>query len=318
MKMDKTWLLRLYPRAWRDRYEDEFAALLEQCPFSLGDLFDIIVGAINAHMHPCVPLQGGIAFMLKRLRGAMIMGLCASICFFVAGVMFEETTHDDYFFTLTAYFPRFYPAYTVLSIVIVIGVAVALLALMVGGLPIAWTVIRRAGSVARKELLFWAVPLSSLVVLLAGNYVLLGVEDTSIALPAGVAELLGVTYLIVLVGAAFASTAAVARAVTGSMVSEQRLHFALIPATVATVAMGLTLAATIAWGVSLSMDAPWLFTSDIYFRVKAFALWSMTLADAWLIIVVVMAASTGFAALSLIHARSIVMAPNHRLLPESK
>lgn len=311
MKMDRTWLLRLYPRAWRDRYEEEFAALLEQCPFSLGDLFDIIVGAIDARMHPCVPLQGGRAFMIGRLSGAMIMGFCAYISFFVAGVTFEETTHDDYFVTLTAYLPRFYPAYTVFSLVIVIGFAVALLAVLVGGLPIAWAVIRRAGSVARKELLFWAVPLCSLVVLLAGNDVLLAVEDTRIALPAGVAELVGVTYLVVLVGAAIASTAAVARAVTRSTISEHCFHFALIPATVATVAMGLTLAATIAWGVSLSADAPWLFTSDIYYSVNAMAIWSMTLAGAWLVIVVVMAASTGCAALSLIHARSIVMTPHH-------
>jgi hypothetical protein len=75
--------------------------------------------------------------------------------------------------------------------------------------------------------------------------------------------------------------------------------------------MGLTLAATIAWGVSLSADAPWLFASDIYFRVRAFAIWSMTLAGAWLVIVVVMAASTGFAVLSLIHARSIVLTSHH-------
>ena len=311
MKMDRRWLLRLYPHAWRDRYEDEFAALLEQCPFSWGDLLDIIVGAIDAHMHPCVSLQGGRAFMIPRLRGAMTMGLCASISFFVAGVTFEETTHEPYFVTLTTYLPRFYPAYTVFSIMILIGFAVALFAVMVGGLPIAWTVIRRAGSVARKELLFWAIPLCSFVVLLAGNYVLLVVEDTPIALPAGVAELLGVTYLVMLVGAAIASTVAVARAVTRSTVSEQSFHFALIPATVATVAMGLTLAATIAWGVSLSMDAPWLFTSDTYYSVNAVAIWSMTLAGAWLVIVVVMAASTGCAALSLIRARSILVTSHH-------
>ncbi len=310
MKMDRTWLLRLYPRAWRDRYGDEVAALLEQCPFSLGDLFDIIVGAIDAHLHPCVPLQGGITFMTQRLCGAMILGLCASVSFFGADVTFEETAHDDYFVALTAYLPRFYPAYTAFSLVIVIGVAVALLALLVSGLPIAWAVIRRAGAVARKELLFWAVPLCSFAVLLPSSYVLLAVEDTRIALPAGVAALLGVTYLVVLVGAAIASSAAVARAVTGCTVSEQRLHSALIPATVATGAMGLTLVATIAWGVFLNMEAPWLFTSDIYYRVDAFAIGSMTPADAWLVIVVVMAVSTGCAALSLIRARSIVMAPH--------
>jgi hypothetical protein len=314
MKMDRTWLLRLYPRAWRDRYQDEFVALLEQCPFSLGDVFDIIAGAIDAHLHACVPLQAGITFMIQRLRGAMILGLCAAISFFGAGVTFEETAYDDYFVSLTAYLPRFYPVYPVFSLLIDIGVTVALIALLVGGLPIAWTVIRHAGSVARKELLFWAVPLCSFAVLLPGSYVLLAVEDTRIALPASVAALLGVTYLVMLVGASIASSAAVARAVTGSTVSEHRLHFALICATVATGAMGLTLVAIIVWGVFLNMEAAWLFTSGIdYYRVNAFALGSMTLVDAWLGWVVVMAVSTGCAALSLIRARSIVMAP-HRLV----
>jgi len=215
MKINRTWLLRLYPRAWRDRYEDEFAALLEQCPFWLGDLLDIIVGAIDAHPHPCVPLQGGIALLIQRLRGAMILGLCASISFFGAGVTFEETAHNDYFVALTAYLPRFYPVYPVFSLVIDIGVTVALLALLVGGLPIAWAVIRHAGSVARKELRFWAVPLCSFAVLLPGSYVLLAVEDTRIALPADIAALLGVTYLVVLVGAAIASAAAASPQISG-------------------------------------------------------------------------------------------------------
>ena len=34
MKQLYCWLLRLYPRAWRDRYGEEFLALLESCPLS--------------------------------------------------------------------------------------------------------------------------------------------------------------------------------------------------------------------------------------------------------------------------------------------
>jgi hypothetical protein len=35
------WLVRLYPRAWRERYEEEFVAMLEQGPVSIRDLFDV-------------------------------------------------------------------------------------------------------------------------------------------------------------------------------------------------------------------------------------------------------------------------------------
>jgi len=41
-------LLRCYPRAWRERYEAEFIALLEARKPRLGDIFDILLGAWDA------------------------------------------------------------------------------------------------------------------------------------------------------------------------------------------------------------------------------------------------------------------------------
>ncbi len=45
-------LLRLYPRPWRERYEDEFRELLDARPASLADRVDIIRGALDARLHP--------------------------------------------------------------------------------------------------------------------------------------------------------------------------------------------------------------------------------------------------------------------------
>jgi len=47
-------LVRLYPRAWRERYEAEFLDLLEARPPTLGDRFDILRGALDARLHPQV------------------------------------------------------------------------------------------------------------------------------------------------------------------------------------------------------------------------------------------------------------------------
>jgi hypothetical protein len=47
-------LIRLYPRAWRERYEDEFLALLEARPPTIGDRLDIVRAALDARMHPQV------------------------------------------------------------------------------------------------------------------------------------------------------------------------------------------------------------------------------------------------------------------------
>ena len=45
-------LVRLYPRRWRHRYGDEFAALLEDAPLSSRMVIDIVRGAIAAHFDP--------------------------------------------------------------------------------------------------------------------------------------------------------------------------------------------------------------------------------------------------------------------------
>jgi hypothetical protein len=50
--MNESIWLRLYPRAWRARYGDELAALLEARTPSLEDRLDLVRGALDAHLHP--------------------------------------------------------------------------------------------------------------------------------------------------------------------------------------------------------------------------------------------------------------------------
>jgi hypothetical protein len=45
-------LVRLYPKAWRKRYEREFEELLRERPIRLRGLVDIVLGAVDAHLHP--------------------------------------------------------------------------------------------------------------------------------------------------------------------------------------------------------------------------------------------------------------------------
>ena len=47
-------LVGLYPRAWRDRYEDEFLSLIRDRPPTLVERFDIVRGAVDARLHPQV------------------------------------------------------------------------------------------------------------------------------------------------------------------------------------------------------------------------------------------------------------------------
>ena len=44
-------LLRCYPRRWRERYGEEFAALLEERPLGPFDVADVLLGALDAQLH---------------------------------------------------------------------------------------------------------------------------------------------------------------------------------------------------------------------------------------------------------------------------
>lgn len=73
-----TALLRLYPRAWRERYSDELVALLEDHPASVVDHLDLIRGALDARLHPQV--RGAAAKPDKEIPvNQRLLGVLAAI-----------------------------------------------------------------------------------------------------------------------------------------------------------------------------------------------------------------------------------------------
>ena len=74
----RSWL-RLYPRAWRDRYEDELLDVLGAGPFTVRTRVDLVGGALDAHVHPLTPpsppvvaaLIAGLAWMAAGLFSAV-------------------------------------------------------------------------------------------------------------------------------------------------------------------------------------------------------------------------------------------------------
>ena len=79
------WLVRLYPAGWRERYEDEFMALLEDARPSLTDFADILLGALDARLF-LRDATGGTLTMLTRYRAANIAVFCSWILFVLAGL----------------------------------------------------------------------------------------------------------------------------------------------------------------------------------------------------------------------------------------
>jgi hypothetical protein len=62
------WLLRLYPRPWRQRYGDEVAAMLAGRPFSFAVAVDLVAGAIDVWLHPSATLAAATAASRQKER----------------------------------------------------------------------------------------------------------------------------------------------------------------------------------------------------------------------------------------------------------
>src|SRR5262245_6566196 len=82
-------LLRLYPSRWRERYEAEFAALLESHSTSPSTVVDVIAGAIVAHARSIIDAlrPGGIAWDVLRHELRYVARGLARQPVFTAGVV---------------------------------------------------------------------------------------------------------------------------------------------------------------------------------------------------------------------------------------
>jgi hypothetical protein len=254
--MDLTpYLLRLYPAAWRERYGDEFAALLEETPLSLHSVCDVLLGALDARRLGF----GRISDMLDRLRRAEITIFCAYIAFVVSGLGFAKMTEYDDFADAT----RAHPAIGVAFNVLVAGAWIAFAAMLVGGLPLA-LVAARSALVARRWriLALLATPAFAFAAfvgytLVLGQVVAPALHAGSGPTPTNVVLFLSLAAVFIL--AAIASTAGVIRAIAASDIPERLYTFARLPAAVAVLAMTIVTGALLAWGLGLQTGVPELF-----------------------------------------------------------
>ncbi len=279
-------LLSLYPRSWRDRYADEAAVVLEQQPVSPKGILDIVGGALDAHLHPQYA-AGVRPAMATRLRASTLTIFCAYIGFALAYITLQRLADPQAPYDAVA---RAHVGVAATFIAIVAGSILAALAVVAGGLPIAWVVVRRALAARRRDILaLCLVPPLALATFVGWTLVvahLVARAGTAPRVPTTFQWALVVSWEGLAVLTVLASTAAIVLAITRGEVGARLLGFALAPATVATAAMGLTLAATVVWGVSVMMYAPHLFDRDIG------AIW-------FLGVVGLMTVSTGVASVSL-------------------
>lgn len=174
-------LLRLYPRAWRERYEEEVLAMLEQRSLSFTDRANLFFGALDAQLHPHLgttgmPLYDRILHMFFTMRRSLLTIFCAFIGFVLAGWGFQKMTEYNSFMEAA----RTHSVIGLSFNLIVIGGVVALLAVLAGAAPIVIAIIMSALAQKRRGLLLLlAVPILAFAVFLGTTFLLKALDHPS-------------------------------------------------------------------------------------------------------------------------------------------
>ena len=314
----RPWLTHLYPHAWRLRYEAEFTVLLEQCLNSPLDVLDVILGAVDAHLSMLSgdSLNWRIMNMLNKIRTTILIVFAAYIGFVIAGFSLVGMADDSPMAALMKTDPTLSAVWKTIAV----GAAVTLLAVVIGGLPLAITIIRRALSSSHHGLGLLLVPFVAFLALVAYIGFVFAVGTGRIQLP-GVVQvvqagpfppgnrLLMAGLMATFILGAIASTLAVWKVVSGTDAEQETFrlmrnvttvkiyNFALLPAVITALAMLVMLAATIVWGwMSFSALPQALAGND--------GPWGMS-TQPWLIgIITLMTVSTLAAVFGLLRVRS--------------
>lgn len=251
--------LRLYPRAWRLRYREEMLALLDRHPLTLWTLADLLIGALDAHLHRhLLPVE--VFSMTQRIRTSANAILAAFALFFVAWLMVPFISDSPaQWNAATASHPEI--PYTLAAFEMV-GV-VAVLALLVGGLPLLAVIARQALRERRRDLIWrLAMPVLLAGVLVAYSFVAvpgwwhrqpLGPHDLTIPAVWLRRSFFALAFLILGV-----STWAITSAAARSQPGERVIRFTIIPGALVAQALCACLAALVTLTILVFVEAPQL------------------------------------------------------------
>jgi MFS family permease len=277
----RAWLVHLYPRAWRARYGDEFEALIEECLHSPLDVLDIFLGALDAHLELSHETNWRSMNMTNKLRTTILIVFAGYIGFVIGGLSFYGLVDDSPAVALMKTDTALSAAWAAVEICSVI----ALLAFVVGGMPLGLVIVRRTLTSSRRDLRLLLMPVFAFLALLlyagflasiAGGWLEIPGVVRNVSpdnFPIGNRLLLGGFMLLFVLGA-IASTASVWRVLSNTDAEETTLkipgrtmpiklyEFAFLPAVVTSLGMLLMLIGTLAFGWLAYSALPGWFASN--------------------------------------------------------
>jgi hypothetical protein len=187
----------------------------------------------------------------QAVRATAVTVFAAYVGFIVAGLGYQKLTEYDDFMSAAARYPLVGAGFHAVQA----GSVVALLAVLLGGLPLAWAALHDALARRRYGILaLFAVPVIAFAALFGYGFAAVHIK----ALSGQSGQATGGLIAVLMLGAA-ASAWAVSLVILRSEVPARFFRFALAPALVATGAMALMLVAAVVWGVALRASDPALF-----------------------------------------------------------
>lgn len=249
-------LLRLYPAGWRERYADEFAAVLVS---AMADgrgrgrrwrvAVDAAAGAADAHLHPAPRPRP------DRIRNAACLAFCAFVVFCLAGSGFQRMSEDQAFRAAAHAHTGLAWSYGV----VFFGAIVAALTVVAGSLPVLLEIVRQARAGRRDLARLLAVPPVA-----AASFVTLIFAVTRLD-HASVHSAVNITAFVVIVIALHVAAAASAWALVCATrraelpATVKRAQW--LPSTGLSIAMVAVTVGDLVWGLTLRAQAPGLFHS---------------------------------------------------------
>lgn len=122
------WLLRLYPRRWRGRYEVEVQALLEEHEIRVRTLVDLLIGALDARLDPAYSQERSVLTM-RTPRFTTVLLFCAFTLFGIALLPLLALLLDpDYSQNVPTHYGDLVSAYPLVGLASSVVLAVSLIA----------------------------------------------------------------------------------------------------------------------------------------------------------------------------------------------
>jgi hypothetical protein len=253
------WLLNLYPLAWRNRYEEEILAVLEEHKVTPRTIIDLLIGALDANLN-YNSLTEGAENMVNQLRFRLIMVFCAFITFGIGWGTLQRLTDPIMTFQPVA---SSHPALTILFDAILIVGFLAFIMFLIGGIPIFFVAIRRAFKNKQRNILVpFRIAVSSLLLFILSTGILASWHQ--IAFMQNHFLTIFLCYLTIVAICLITGTVSVSLVLAKTDFQLKELKFIFVPEVVILFGMAVSVILSIILIILITIRAPQLFaTQDV-------------------------------------------------------